>query len=214
MGWLVTLMLAGGGALCVFCAWRNYEWYLRLSFFSFLGRKWNRRVLIALGLFILVPGVLRMVCTRVIFSEEDAHFFTQPRGFGLMGPDVGVRLRSTPGVFSYRGADDSWREFALVVKPEQFPALLNPSSLFVDVEGGFLVNERAFSGKKCTGVMMHFDKNYRLCDNVLFSKTPLSSSEFIVLVWDEPTSRAFGTASGLLSTYHRRGTEVFAEFVK
>jgi hypothetical protein len=122
------------------------------------------------------------------------------------------RIRGAAGVGNFREKDGTWQEFTLVMKPERFSMLSDSSSFFVDVDGGFLVNERVIAGKRCTGVVMYFDAAYRPCDNVIFSNTPLDSAEFIVLVWDATTSREFGCHDGLLTSFHRRHTPMFAEF--
>jgi hypothetical protein len=218
MGWYVTLMLAGGGLFAVFCAWRNYDWFFENSaarpFVRILGRKRACIFYIVLGLFIMVPGVMRIVRPPATFTAEQAQYFTRPFGFGLLEPGAAERIRSIPGVGSFTSNGSDWQGFALVLKTERFPILAEPSSLFVDIDGGFKVNERMIAGKPHSGVSMYFDPSYRLCDNVIFSSTPLASAEFIVLVWDVATSRSLGCPDGLLASFHRKGTPVYENFVK
>jgi hypothetical protein len=218
MGWYVTLMLAGGGLFCTFCAFRNHDWFFEnwaaRPFVRLLGRRWARLFYIALGIFVMTPGVIRMVRPPAKFAAEHAHWFTCPFGFGLLDAGSTERIRSTAGVVSFREANGKWTEFGLVVTLERFPVLGDPSSLFVDVDGGFRFNERMIAGKSCTGVVMYFDAAYRPCDRVIFSRTPVDSAEFIVMVLDAATSHAFGCKDGLISSFHRRGTPMFANFVK
>ena len=218
MGWYVTLMLAGGGAFCVFCAWRNYDWFFAnhaaRPFVRILGRKWARIGYILLGLFVLTPGIARIVRPPAVFTVDDARFFALPFGFPLLEPGATGRIRTTPSIGNLKEKDGQWEEFSFVLKEERFPVLRDPSSLFVDVDGGFNVNERKFDGIPHTGVVMYFDTQYRLCDNVLFSRTPLASAEFIVLVWDSATSLQYAKGNGLLVTLHRKGTSMYESFAR
>ena len=61
-----------------------------------------------------------------------------------------------------------------------------------------------FQGEVIRATIFYFDASLRPCDNYLFSRTPLSSAEFVVVVWDKAASEAFGEKRGLQTVWYRK----------
>lgn len=213
---LLTLFLAGAGLFTLTAVFLNRDWFFHHPKAALvtllLGRSGARAAYACLGLFLTGIGVWRMVSPPATVTPVMLHTLTHPHGFSVLDADAAAKLRVQDGIKRLMPKDGDWTRFEMVFA-ENHPlhALLDDTDTFaVDFDPGFLLRHR-IGDQKIRGTRFYFDAALRPCDNYLFSRTPLSSAEFVVVVWDKAASEAFGEKRGLRTVWYRKTDADFAK---
>lgn len=213
---LLTLFLAGAGLFTLTAAFLNRDWFFQHPKAALvtllLGRSGARAAYACLGLLLTGIGVWRMVSPPATVTPVMLQTLTHPQGFSVLDADATSRLRVEKEVRWLEPKEGDWTQFEMVFSVEHpLHALLDDTDTFaVDFDPGFLLRHRLGS-QKIRGTQFYFDAALRPCDNFLFSRTPLSSAEFVVVVWDKAASEAFGEKRGLRAVWYRKTDADFAK---
>lgn len=209
----LTIFLVGGGLFTLAAAFLNRDWFFQHPKAALvtwiLGRAGARLLYSALGLVLLGVGVWRVASPPATITSEMLRMLTHPKGSSVLAADAASQLRTAEKLVL---KDGEWTRFEMVLPANHsLHALLDDTdSLGVDMDPGFLMKHR-FQGEVIRATIFYFDASLRPCDNYLFSRTPLSSAEFVVVVWDKLASAAFGEQEGLRAVWYRRTDADFAK---
>jgi hypothetical protein len=210
---LLTVFLLSSGLFTLAAAFLNRDWFFqhpKAALVTFLlGRSGARAAYACLGLLLTGTGVWRVASPPVTITSEMLRTLTHPKGFSVLAADAASQLRTAERLVL---KDGEWTGFEMAL-PASHPlhALLDDTdSLGVDIDPGFLMKHR-FQGEVIRATIFYFDASLRPCDNYLFSRTPLSSAEFVVVVWDKAASEAFGEKRGLRTVWYRKTDADFAK---
>ena len=117
---------------------------------------------------------------------------------------------STGTIQDFKKDATGWVSFWISLKASSphFDAAVMSSKAGPDFSEGFHLNElKTSSGSFVGGRMLYFDSTLQSCDNVLFSKTPLSSAAFMMIICDPEISAKNGAESDDLEIrFYRKGT--------
>jgi len=212
----LTIFLVGGGLFTLAAAFLNRDWFFqhpKAALVTFLlGRSAARAAYACLGLLLTGIGLWRVASPPATVTPVMLQTLTHPQGFSVLDADATSRLRVEKRARWLELKDDDWTRFEMVFAEEHpLHALLDDTDSFaVDFDPGFLLRHRLGS-QKIRGTRFYFDASLKPCDNYLFSRTPLSSAEFVVVVWDKAASEAFGEKRGLRAVWYRKTDAEFAK---
>jgi len=212
----LTIFLVGGGLFTLAAAFLNRDWFFqhpKAALVTFLlGRSGARAAYACLGLLLTGIGLWRVASPPATVTPVMLQTLTHPQGFSVLDADATSRLRVEKRARWLELKDDDWTRFEMVFAEEHpLHALLDDTDSFaVDFDPGFLLRHRLGS-QKIRGTRFYFDASLKPCDNYLFSRTPLSSAEFVVVVWDKAASEAFGEKRGLRAVWYRKTDAEFAK---
>lgn len=211
------LFSAAGGIL-------NWNWFFahpkaQLLVWLF-GRTGARIFYVVLGLPFLFFGGSRLVTPPLTITEAMLQTLTQPAGAPLTAGEATGRLKTLHGRRDFQLSDSGqWQSFSLILKPEHplFPLLRAKDSagadaFSVDAEPGFTWKKKLY-GRPMRGTIFYFDKDLHPCDNWLFSRHPLDSAVFVVVVLDEESTRAMTGQPGLKAFWLHHSSPVYAGYV-
>ncbi|MDP1587988.1 MAG: immunity 17 family protein [Prosthecobacter sp.] len=213
---LLTVFLLSGGLFTLAAALLNWDWFFRhptaapVTFI--LGRSGARVAYACLGLLLAGVGGWRVVSPPATITPAMLQTLTHPHGFSVLEADAASQLRGKDRAGRLALKDGDWTRFEMAL-PAGHPlhGLLDDTGSFgVDIDPGFLLRHR-LRGETIRATLFYFDATLRPCDNFLFSRAPLSSAEFVVVVWDKPASEAFGEKTGLRAVWYRKTDADFAK---
>lgn len=168
--------------------------------------------------------------------------FIRPNNIDILQPGAEVPLREIPEVRGLRLRDSGWEHFARFIGPDDpsYDSIVAISRggpglgyHFNDVylQGNQLVKgnsvgklpyeadgwinmalEAMQEGRKLSGRKIFFDQNYEICDSVIFSSHPLSSAEFLVVIYDRSSSKAWSGQNLMVMCYIRKTSPLFEFF--
>jgi len=199
----LTLFLLSTGLFSAAGGILNWEWFFahpkaRLLVRLF-GRTGARAFYVLLGGLFLFFGVTRLVTPPLTLTEPMLRTLTHPAGFALTSPEATERLKALPGRDDFQVSDNGqWQSFSLMLGPDHplSPLLRDTDGFNVDTDPGF-VWKRKLDGKPMRGAIYYFDHDLHPCDNWLFSRHPLASASFVVVVLDEDSSLRLTGRAGL-----------------
>lgn len=213
---ILTLFLICAGLYTLAASLFDWDWFFRhptAAPVSWLLRRTGARIAYAaLSLFLLSVGCWRVISPPATLTPEMLKSLTHPEGFSLLATDAAAQLRAAQRIAI---KDGEWTRFEKVIPPSHplHDILDDTDSFGVDFDPGFLLKHR-LEGKVIRATIFYFNAALRPCDNFLFSRTPLSSAEFVVVVWDKEASMAFGEKLGLRGVWYRRTDADFTKHAR
>jgi len=211
----LTVFLLVAGAFTVFCSFKNYDWFFNSKeqgpqkAIAKLGRGLSRVAFILIGLACLGWGIYRVIEPPRDIPLTFLQDIARPVGIDLSSPEAGAQLQSSGDIQKLEVASSGdWISFETVL-PTDNPHYVDARDAAVagpDFRKGFHLNPKNVDGSKVGGRIVHYDEDYVICDNVLFSKQPLSSAHFIMVICPEDLSEE---VDGLRLVFARRGTDVY-----
>ncbi|MES2598358.1 MAG: immunity 17 family protein [Verrucomicrobiota bacterium] len=180
----------------------------------FLGRNGARVFYIALGAVLITVGGSRLASPPLTVTEPMLQTLTQPWTFSLLSEKAAPRLE---GVRELRdlavSKDGQWQSFSTVWTSAHslFPVLRDTDTFSVDIEPAFTLR-RTVAGQAIKAAQFYFDQDLHSCDNWLMSKHPLESAAFMVVVFDEASTRAVTGEPGLLVTWLHRSSPLYRKY--
>jgi hypothetical protein len=212
----LTLFLLCGGLFALAAAVFNWHWFYQHPKAALvtllLGRVGARGFYGLLGLTLAGVGGWRLVSPPTEISPGALRTLTHPAGTSVLVKTAAVDLEAITLAGSLNVVAGEWTRFSTVITAQHsLHSILDDTDTFaVDFEPGFLMRHR-FEGRTVRATIFYFDASLQPCDNFLFSSTPLSSAEFVVVVWDKAASEALGLAEGLKAVWYRRTDPDFAK---
>jgi hypothetical protein len=210
----VFFLIAGGFTLAA--ALLNWTWFFLHPTAApvtwLLGRTGARLAYTALGLMLFGVGAWRVASPPASVTPALLQTLTHPEGFSVLETKATAQFRSVQRLAL---KDGEWSQFEKTLPPSHpLHDLLDDTDTFaVDFDPGFLLRHR-LQGKSIRATRFYFDATLRPCDNFLFSRTPLSSAAFVVVVWDKQASLAFGQQEGLRAVWYRHTDADFAKHAR
>ena len=140
---------------------------------------------------------------------------SKPEGIDLVAPTAIDELRVNARILGLHSngnrfdyffyfADSSLSNYARLLELNEF----HPPAL-TDGKPGFMIYDFPVMDEKLTGREYYYDKEYKLCNNMLFSRRPLRSTSFVMLVFNKRGSTKVVGREGLLCLYADSKSEVF-----
>lgn len=206
---LLTLFLLCGGLFSLAAAVLNWHWFYQHPKAALvtllLGRMGARVFYGLLGLTLAGVGGWRLTSPPAEITPEALRTLTHPTGTSVLVKTAAADLKANALGGSLNVVAGEWTRFSMVIAAQHpLHSILDDTDTFaVDFEPGFLMRHR-FEGRTVRATIFYFDASLQPCDNYLFSRTPLSSAEFVVVVWDKAASEALGVDEGLKAVWYRR----------
>lgn len=214
---ILTIFLLFGGLFALAAAIWNWGWFFQhpkaVLLTRLLGRTGARGLYGLLGLMLAGVGGWRLVIPPATISMEALQMLTHPAGSSVLAKDAAIKIKAIAIAGSLNVVAGEWTRFSTVITAQHpLHSILDDTDTFgVDFEPGFLMRHR-FEGRPVRATIFYFDASLQPCDNFLFSSTPLSSTEFVVVVWDRAASQALGVDEGLKSMWYRRTDANFSKY--
>lgn len=215
---LLTLFLLLGGLLLLLLAIWNQDWLYKFSgpprvLYALLGRPATRCFYILMGIVMSVWGGVRMANPPPKIQPQFIFELAKPLGVNpaeLTSATAVLEADKSGEIQNFKKDNTGWVSFSVRLKDSSpnFEPALKSSTAGPDFSEGFHLNERETStGKFVGGRILYFDAELQSCDNVLFSKTPLGSAAFIMVICNPEISAKNGaSANELLIYFFRKGT--------
>jgi len=213
---ILTIFLISAGLYTLAASALNWDWFFRhptAAPVTWLLRRTGARIAYAaLSLFLLSIGGWRVISPPATLTPEILKSLTHPEDFSVLETNATTQFRAAQRIVL---KDGEWTRFEKVLSPSHplHDILDDTDSFGVDFDPGFLLRHR-LQGKVIRATIFYFDAALRPCDNFLFSRTPLSSAEFVVVIWDKEASLAFGEKQGLRAVWYRRTDADFAKHAR
>ena len=217
----LTLFLLIGGAFTVWCAARDYDWYFKVAglpmlFINTVGRRAARVIYILAGLGMLSWGVSRVVDPPPTIAADFIYDLGRPHGIDLVDSRATEELKLKPeAVFGLQTDELGWTSFWMLLtkdSPHYESAALS-SDAGPDFSEGFALSRRMVNGKPLQGRIIYFSAEMESCDNVIFSKKPLSSAAFVMVISSKALSDRH-SKGGIPVHFFRAGTELYSTVTK
>lgn len=215
---LLTIFLLSAGLFTLAAALLNWEWFFlhhTAAPVTWLLRRTGARIAYAaLGLVLLGVGGWRVISPPATVTAEMLQTLTHFEGSSVLAADAVSHLRTAQRL-ALNDKDGQWTRFEQVFSQSHpLHDLLDDTDSFgVDFDPGFLLKHR-LQGEGIRATIFYFDATLRPCDNFLFSRTPLASAEFVVVIWDKHASLAFGETQGLRAVWYRRTDPDFSKHAR
>lgn len=211
----LTLFLLFTGLFSVAGGLRNWEWFFahpKARLFVLLFTRTGARFFyVLLGGMFLYFGGARLVEPPLTVTQAMLRTLSNPAEFALTSPDAAEGLKALPGWDDFQVSEGGqWLSFSRTLEPGHplYPLLRDTDGFDVDTNPGF-VWKRKLDGQPARGVIFYFDRGLHPCDNWLFSRHPLASAEFVVVVLDEASTRALTDRVGLKAFWIHRTSRHF-----
>lgn len=216
----LTLFLLATGLFSVAGGILNGEWFFahpkaRLLVRLF-GRTGARAFYMLLGSLFLYFGAARLVVPPLTLTDPLLATLTHPAGFALTSPEATEGLKTLPGRDDFQMTDNGqWQSFSLRFDTGHplFPLLRDTDGFNVDLDPGF-VWKRKLEGKPMRGAIYYFDSALHPCDNWLFSRHPLGSAVFVVVVLDEKSTLSLTGQDGLKAIWLHRSSPHYEGYTR
>ena len=215
---ILTLFLLGCGLPLFWCAMQDYDWLYKVHgpprlLYALIDRPAARFFYLFVGGLMLFWGVARIVNPPPVIKPEFIFQLAKPLGVNpaeLTSATAALAADSSETVQDFKRDETGWVSFWVPLKAASphFDAAFMSSKAGPDFSEGFHMNKlKTPSGNFAGGRKLYFDPALQSCDNVLFSKTPLSSAAFMMIICDPDISVQNGTESGdLVIRFYRKGT--------
>lgn len=215
---ILTLFLLVCGLPLLWCAIRDYDWLYNFHgpprlLYALLHRPATRWFYVIVGGVMAFWGVARIVNPPPEIKPEFIFQLAKPLGVNpaeLTTATAALAADSTGRIQDFKKDATGWGSFWISLKASNphFDAAVMSSKAGPDFSEGFHLNElKTSSGSFVGGRMLYFDSTLQSCDNVLFSKTPLSSAAFMMIICDPEISAKNGAESDNLEIrFYRKGT--------
>jgi hypothetical protein len=130
----------------------------------------------------------------------------------LLDDEALAKLKMVEEIDALESSDGVWTSFRTRLLPEDphFVDARDAAAAGPDFHKGFHLGSRRIGGERIEGRIIHFDAELVICDNVIFSKHPLSDAEFVMAICDEATS----SEGELTLMFARKGSEWFTKLTK
>jgi len=211
---LLNVFLFGAGFFTLACAVMNYGWFFKTNeklpslLISALGNKWARIYFAVIGVICLGWGAYRLENPPRDIPVVFLYDLAKPEGIDLTNDKVLQKLKSSKAFQAIKSNNGKWDSFQTILPKSSphFTDARDAAAAGPDFRKGFHLGSRTVDGFKVEGRIAHFDSEYVICDNVIFSKHPLSSAVFIMVICDEKTSRG----EGLTVFFARKGSKLYS----
>ena len=119
-------------------------------------------------------------------------------------------------IYEVRVDEQGWASFwyDLDSASPLFSHAVASSTAGPDFHEGFAFPEKSIGNKELSGLIIYFDTALTSCDNVLFSKHPLDSASFAMIVCNPEASRHNGGGDSLTVFYCRKGSAVYRKLTR
>ena len=199
----LTLFLLFAGLFSTAGGVLNWEWFFAhrkaVFFIQLFGRTGARAFYVILGGLLLYVGGTRLITPPLIITDGMLRTLTHSAGYALTSPKACEALKTQPGWGDVQvSSDGQWQSFSRVLATGHplYPLLRDTESFHVDVDPAFMW-KRKLDGQPARGAIFYFDAGLQPCDNWLFSRHPLASAAFVVVVLDEASTHALTGHAGL-----------------
>lgn len=154
------------------------------------GGKVMRMFYAFIGAICLVWGISRVIDPPREIPVVFLHELAKPAGIELVADDALAKLKEAEGILDLKETDDSWAffEMRLPADHSHFVDARDAAVARSDFRKGFHLGARKLNDRNVEGRIVSFNADYVICDNMLFSKKPLSSTVFVIVICDEATS--------------------------
>jgi len=152
-------------------------------------------------------------------DEKDMRVLRQvarPDGIDLTAQSALSELQKDANVLGLHSEEGRFDYFFFIVPPTmgdysklqelvrfKYPAFLEHKPV------GFTVFDFPVDELKLTGREYYFDKDYHLCDGMLFARRPLDTARFLLIIFDDRSSLAALGKPGLLCVFAHPNSEIF-----
>lgn len=193
---ILTIFLFFAGIFTLFCAFAKYEWFLsdedlqETLIYRIIGKKGIRIFFFAIAGICIAWGTARIVNPPREIPSEFLFDIAKPDGIDLTTEDALEKLKAVDSINSLKQKDGKWASFEsnLLAASEFFTDARDAAAAGPDFDKGFNLRSLRIDGAKVEGRIVYFDPDYVVCNNWLFSKNPLSSAEFVMVICNEDTS--------------------------
>lgn len=219
----LTLFLVLGGGFTLWCSIRNYDWFFEApgaskNFIAVVGRPLARLFFIFFSGGLLIWGVTRVISPPPLIPSDFIYAVASPRGVDLTDPLMAKNelLSAKPSFHRLKVDEGGWVCFwNRIESTDPAYGVAKASSIAgPDFQKGFAFGPRSHEERSLKGRVLYFDSDLVSCDNVLFSKHPLSSAAFAVVICTPEASRVNGDNGALSVFYCRAGTNLYAKIFR
>jgi len=219
----LTMFLTVGGVFTFWCALKNYDWFFNMPGFSKLfidaiGRRTARLFYLLVSLILFGWGVSRIANPPPTIPTDFIYQLATPEGIDLTKSlEADAALRGAPEKILHLQSDESgWVSFwwQLDAKTPFFQNAAASTTAGPDFREGFHFPDKSHDSKLLGGRVIYFDSNLVSCDNVLFSKQPLKSASFAMVICNRVASRANGSGESLSIFYCRAGSPLYQQLIR
>ncbi len=214
----LTWFLVLGGAFVLFCSIKNYDWYFRLGgikaqrLLKTIGRKSARILYIVVGASMLGWGVYRVANPPAFIDPSFLDALSRPQEIELTKDEATGLLEKSEKIRGLElGPDKKWSVFWTILEPDDaiFPSAREAAERSTDFSKGFHLPKTDVGPFHVGGRIVYYDADYVICDNFLFSKHPLESAEFVMVLCDRELS-TLPESEGLPVFFARKASAAFA----
>ncbi len=212
----LTLFLFLGGAFTVWCCIKDYDWYFKYGGFSlfFIDGPWRQVARIIYGFFGLVMltwGTARLVDPPPVIPTEFIFELGKPYGIDLIPAEDSLEQLRGKSVFNLKEDDKGWTSFWVPLEKDDpnYQSAALAAKAGPDFAEGFHRSSCSPGGQPVEGRIIYFDSGLQSCDNMLFSKKPLSTAAFVMVICTEEVSAGYKETEGLVVHFFRAETPPF-----
>ena len=220
---ILTLFLSLGGLLAFWSALKDYDWFFEFPgpsqlFILAVGRPAARKVYIVFGVFLLGWGLVRMIDPPKDVPVDFIYEMASPQGIELSNVKVATSelMGARDSIYGLETDREGWVSFwwNLDAQSPYFAYAKASSTAGPDFHEGFAFRGKEVGGKKLAGRIIYFDSELTSCDNVLFSKHPLDSASFVMIICSPDVSKENGVEGSLAVFYCREGSALYRKLVR
>jgi len=214
----LTWFLLIAGLFTLWCSVKNYDWFFSWGgkaeqFINMVGRKVARAFYILIALALIGWGGYRLVNPPPVIPTTFIFEFAKPGGIDLTAAAAATEAlkQNTQDVKELTTDESGWTSFWTAL-PKDHPVFAAAAASAVagpDFAEGFALPRKNVGERLIEGRIVYFNEALESCDNVLFSKRPLKSAAFVMVICSEAISAANGLDGALMVYYLRAGTEAY-----
>jgi hypothetical protein len=219
---VLTLFLAVAGVLVFWGSWRNLDWFFKPkgsygTFVRLAGRPVARVCYLVAAMGMIGWAGARLLSPPREIPTGFLHELATPQGIGLTNPrEAVVALRQVPGKIRSLQTDASgWVSFWTSLDPAvpYLPDAVASTQAGPDFPEGFAFRRRALGEMILEGRILYFDTHNVSCDHGLFSRHPLDSAVFALIICTPEASRHNGFGNLTAVFYCRAGSPLYQSFL-
>ena len=162
--------------------------------------------------------MLRFVSPPENIPVDFIYDLARPQGIEISNAQTSTfeLMRSRVGVYGVHADEQGWISFWHDLEPTSpfFAYAVASTTAGPDFHEGFAFRQKDIGDKKLMGRIIYFDSTLTSCDNALFSKHPLDSASFAMIICSPEASRHNGGGSSLTVFYCREGSSLYRKLIR
>ena len=165
--------------------------------------------------FVLIAAVgIYMVLSSIAISAQSYTMrgLITPFGLDLLRPATSEKLKAHGARLNAKGEWEALDQF--------FPIGTREAAFLKSIADsgsgdGFYFDRLQVGSSWLRGRWIPIDKDGQICENGLFSKRPLKTAEFVIIIFDEKSTKSLSKEEATIAVaYRRKGTKLYETLIK